>query len=200
MTPNLSESLQKIYGSSSLSDRPSSYSEANTPRKKLMDSAPQTACMCHQKHYSKDCSPRPLQPTNLGQHVLGIIHETREEPYITTEVDVKDNIVISEERVNVAAASSVKSHQRRAPSCGIRCTVRNITWDASSLEEPDVNASAFPKRSVDAAAVEVEVVAVGVGVGRRDAAAVVPVIGVAIRVQECISCCRAGNVDVAARI
>jgi hypothetical protein len=149
---------------------------------------------------AKTAVPDRSGPLILVSTCLRIIHETREETYITTEVDVEDNIVISEERVNVAAASSVKSHHRRAPSCGIRCTGRNIMWDASSLEEPDADTSALPKRSVDAAAVEVEVIAVTVDVGRRDAAAVVPVIGVAIRVQECISCCRTGDVDGAARL
>src|ERR1700761_1739743 len=112
-----------------------------------------------------------------------------EKTYVTTEVDVEDDIVVSEERVNVATAPSVERYQRRTPSCGIWCIRRNITWDASSLEKPDLDASARPKRSVDATAIEIEVVAVGVLVGRRDAAAVVSVVSVAIRVQECISCC-----------
>lgn len=114
---------------------------------------------------------------------------TRKDTYITTEVDIEDYSVIEEELIDIALASTVKRHHRRSPACGIRCTGRDIGWDASALKEPVGNTGALPKRGVDAAPVLVEVVAVAVLVGGRDAAAVVAVIGVAVRVQECVSCC-----------
>jgi hypothetical protein len=171
MSLKFSKFHQKIHASPSLIGRPSSYSEANTPARTPMDLHSQTRRKCHQKHYSKDCYPRAVQPTTLSQHVLAIIHETRE-TYITAEVDVEDNIIVREERVDVAGASSIERHQRRAPSGGIRCIGGDIRGNASPLEEPNLDTGAFPQCGVDAPTVDVEVVAVGVLVGCRDAAAV----------------------------
>jgi len=70
----------------------------------------------------------------------------------------------------------------------------------AALEKPVLDACARPLCRVDAAAILVEEVAVCVLVGCCYAAAVIAVVGVAICVQQCVSCCRAGYVYGAAGV
>lgn len=99
---------------------------------------------------------------------------------ISTERSVEDNVLVREIAVDVASTSSIERHDRSSPVSSNRLTVLDISWDVSTLEEPDVDSGALPLHGVDSTTDIVEVVSVRIAGCSSDTAASVTVVCMAV--------------------
>lgn len=82
---------------------------------------------------------------------------------VSTERDIKDNLMVVEKVVDIA--SSREGTRRRAPVPRLRVPRQRICGDLVAREEPDFDEVCVPLHCVDTAAAVVVVEAVAVGVG-----------------------------------